>query len=329
MLKIINLFESMSRWKWLVFVLAAALLIFVLWLSSLRPIGMAQDREFEVKRGEGLMQIASNLESSGIIRSAKSFAFFAALTGQATRLKSGWYVISSGSSTPQIIYQLGAGIRQEIQIIIPEGASVYLQDKILSENHVLKKGELVEYITRHHPELEGYLFPDTYLFFANSEVEQVAKKMKDNFDSKTAQLLPAGKVNTDIIIKTASLLEKEVPGYEDRRIVAGLLAKRMALGMPLQVDATICYAKQVLAGEYKDCHPFQPGDFKIDSPYNTYLYKGMVPGPIGNPGLSAIRAALNPKPSPYLFYLSDPKTGKTIFAKTLEEQSVNRAKYLN
>ena len=120
-----------------------------------------------------------------------------------------------------------------------------------------------------------------------------------------------------------------MPDQNDQEIVAGIILKRLAEGIPLDIDATVCYAKLLgrPTSTAQACS-LSPLDFKIESPYNTYLYKGLPPGPIGNPGTSAITAALHPQSSPYLYYLSDPATGKTIFAKTLDEQNQNRVKYL-
>ena len=101
--------------------------------------------------------------------------------------------------------------------------------------------------------------------------------------------------------------------------------KRLKLGMTLQVDAAVCYLK----ARNGRCYPLGKNDFAVDSLYNTYLYRGLPPAPIANPGLSAINAALNPAPSSYIYYLSDPKTGKTVFSETLEEHNENRRKYLN
>jgi UPF0755 protein len=106
------------------------------------------------------------------------------------------------------------------------------------------------------------------------------------------------------------------------------MKKRMNVGMKLQMDATLCYMKEVVAQAPLPCYPLTSLDFKYDSPYNTYLYKGLPPGPIGNPGTSSIRAALNPRPSPYWFYLSDPLTKRTVFSETLDEHEDNRVKYL-
>ena len=136
--------------------------------------------------------------------------------------------------------------------------------------------------------------------------------MRDNFKKK------AGDVSKDIVIM-ASLIEKEVPDSDDRKIVSGILWKRLDIGMPLQVDAVFPY----LTGRRE----ILSDDLKIDSPYNTYLYKGLPPGPIANPGLDAIEAARNPKSSSYFYYLSG-KDGKTHFAKTFAEHLKNKEKYL-
>ena len=123
----------------------------------------------------------------------------------------------------------------------------------------------------------------------------------------------------------ASLVEKEVVSYKDRMIVAGILEKRLQMGMPLQVDATICYIKRKNGASI--CN-LKNSDFQIDSLYNTYKYPGLTPEPICNPSLEAIRAVLNPQKTSYLYYLSSQKDSRTIFSKTYEEHLLNKAKYL-
>ncbi|MGB9608998.1 MAG: endolytic transglycosylase MltG, partial [Minisyncoccia bacterium] len=126
----------------------------------------------------------------------------------------------------------------------------------------------------------------------------------------------------------ASMLEKEAPFFEDQKIIAGILLKRLKLNMPLQVDATICYIKILKNKGSISCLPLNPLDFKINSPYNTYTNKGLPSAPISNPSVQAVLAALNPVESKYLYYLSDPKTKKTIFSQTLKEHNQNILKYL-
>jgi UPF0755 protein len=172
--------------------------------------------------------------------------------------------------------------------------------------------------------LEGYLFPDTYYFPLDVSGEEVVRIMHENFEKKIAPYLKeiekSGKSLKDIIIM-ASLIEKEVKTKEEKELVSGILWKRLKAGIPLQVDATITY----ITGKKTTKIPLE--DLKIDSPYNTYKYKGLPPAPICNPGLESILAALYPKESDYWYYLSKPD-GKTLFFKDYEEFIVAKAKYL-
>ena len=172
--------------------------------------------------------------------------------------------------------------------------------------------------------LEGYFLPDTYYFHQGSDVGLVAEKVISNFNDK---VLPFFKeyANFKNSLKIASLLEKEISDKDEQRIVAGILEKRLKAGMPLQIDATIVYIK--CDGRFLNCGQLKKSDYKIDSPFNTYIYNGLVPAPISNPSLSTIEAAINRKDSPYWYYLSDAKTGRTIFSKTFDEHNANRSVY--
>ena len=174
--------------------------------------------------------------------------------------------------------------------------------------------------------LEGYLFPDTYRIFRDATAEDIIAKMLDNFNGKLSPAMRAdiskqGKSIHDIVVMS-SIVEKEVRSAADKKIVAGILYKRLELGMKLEVDVTINY----ISGKNNPSSALE--DLQIDSPYNTYKYYGLPPGPIANPGLDAIMAAIYPEKSPYLFYLNRQDTGETIFSKTYEEHLRNKAKYL-
>lgn len=307
----------------------------------LGPAGnKSQDQQilFEVKPGDGYKKIISNLGLKGLIRSESAFTALSLITGSATNLKPGLYHLQPGMTSSEILSKLVSGSRTEVSVTVVEGYSVYDIDRLLAASGVLKVGELVE--ANEKGFFEGKLFPDTYRFFKNSDVDEVVEKFLETFKSKTDQIFtdngtssvasnPSGLSPRDERLILASLVEKEVPDFEDRKIIAGILKKRLEAGMPLQVDATICYIKE--ANMYpagQGCYPLIPLDFKIESPYNTYLHVGFPPGPIGNPGLSALVAALHPKSSPYWYYLSDPTTRKTIFSRDLDEQEGNRVKYL-
>jgi len=292
---------------------------------------------FQVNPGDGFRDVAQNLYGAHLIRSPFAFDLFALVDGRAFTLKPGWYRLSPSMDMPQIISALSSGSAGEATVTIPEGSNVYDIDRILSNALVTHPGAFIA--TASAQNLEGRLFPDTYQFYTDNSVQKVIQGMTNDFTMKAAPLFaaaPAGSVATftdetsTLII--ASIVQVEVPDQQDQEIVAGIILKRLADGMPLDIDATVCYAKLLAAPPSTSSTPkacsLSALDFKIDSPYNTYLYKGLPPGPIDNPGTSAITAALHPQSSPYFYYLSDPATGKTIFAKTLDEQNQNRVKYL-
>mgnify|MGYP001612875717 CR=1 FL=1 len=315
-------------------IFAGILVLFFLSLTvfayGLGPVRRSvESKTFRVMPRDGFREITSRLHEEGFIRSRLAFELLAFLRGAAEDLKPGVYELSPNLGSLAILDHLVKGDKRVVDVVIPEGASVYDIDRILSEKAVISKGELLVFAK--DKKLEGRLFPDTYKFFLSSGVEDVAAKFLDNFKSKAEPLLAKDPKNFETNLILASLLESEVPDYEDQRLVAGLLKKRLAVGMPLQVDSTICYIKEILGERAKNsqnCYPLTPLDFAVDSPYNTYRYKGLPPGPIANPGVSALRSALDPKNSDFWFYLSDPKTKKTIFSKTFEEHKLKRTAYL-
>ncbi|MDO8599599.1 MAG: endolytic transglycosylase MltG, partial [bacterium] len=174
--------------------------------------------------------------------------------------------------------------------------------------------------------LEGYLFPDTYRVYADATIEDIVRKMLENFDRKLTpelreEIVKSGR-SLHQIITMASIVEAEISNHDDRAVAAGILWKRRDRGMLLQVDATVNY----VTGKHDP--RVSRVDTGADSAYNTYRYPGLPRGPIGNPGMSAITAALRPTESPYWFFLTT-KDGKTIFSRTLDEHHANTARYLN
>lgn len=275
-----------------------------------------------IQKGDGMRVIASKLYEKELINSRSLFVLYALITGRAHLFKPGVYSISPPQSFSKLIKILISGDHQEVAVVIPDGLTIREIDKLLSDKGIINPQALIAFGKQSRQKLEGFLFPDTYRFFIGSSVGDVVKKFSDNFNQKAQPLLSSYGPNFYERLILASLLEKEIPDIEERKIAAGIILKRLVAKWPLQIDAAICYIK---AGE---CHPLTLLDLKIDSPYNTYVYKGLPPTPIANPGLSAIEAALNPKQSSFWFYLSDPKTGKTIFSRTLDEHNQNKARYL-
>lgn len=209
----------------------------------------------------------------------------------------------------------------EITITIPEGLNARQIGDLLEKKGLFAGSVFVAEAGRE----EGFLFPDTYRFYKDAKPADVISKMKENFNKKlTRDILDeiaAQKQTLKNIITMASILEEEVRGEEDMKIVAGILWKRIDRGMGLNVDAALTYVLGKTSAELTD------GDLKYDSPYNTYLYRGLPPTPISNPGLSTINAALNPTTSKYFYYLTG-KDGKTYYAETLEGHTLNKRKYL-
>lgn len=309
-------------------------------VNGLKPVNSDINFELKVEKGQGLKEIAAVLSQAHIIRSITVFKIYAVFSGKAQHLKTGVYELNGHLSVPQIIDLLIKGANQEINITINEGATFKEIDQILAAANIISKGDLLNFdfknseTAKNYPyltgidSLEGFLYPDTYRFKTNSSVEEVAIKFFDNFQDKIWSLINQQNDWYGILI-LASILDKEVPGFEDQQLVAGIINKRIKVGMPIQTDATIAYAK--CDGNIRSCPQRQvtKNDLKMDSPYNTYIKLGLPPTPIANMSQSSIRAALSPKNSTYWFYLSASKTKETIFSKTLEEHNINRQKYLN
>ncbi len=291
---------------------------------------------FRIAKGESFKSVESRMLEAGLVRSVTAFKLYAFVTGKSKKVQPGVYVFASTMSVPEIMETLTSPGGNEVVVVIPEGATIKDADAILAKSGVTKEGGFLriglsglkskyEFLTE-AKSVEGFIFPDTYRFHRESSAEEVMDKILQNFETKAWPLLQGRRGwYSELIL--ASYLEREVPKFADRTTVAGVLTKRLQLGMLLQIDATISYAK--CNGRFLNCDVItvERDDLKIASPYNTYLRSGWTPTPIANPGREAIRAAVAPRKTQYLFYLSA-KDGETIFSKTLEEHNLNRQKYL-
>jgi len=295
-----------------IFSVLSFLAIFLFFWGIFLPKGKVFEQKiFSVKKGQGLFEIGENLEKEGLIKNKIFFDLYVILIGKQRNLQAGKYYLSPSMNVPEIAKKIISGDIAKMKVTIPEGFTV---KEIEEKLGVKLEGE----------NLEGYLFPDTYYFPIDVSGEEVVKVMKENFERKILpykeEIEKSGKTLHQILTM-ASLLEKEVKTKEEKEIVSGILWKRLKAKIPLQVDATITY----ITGKKTTKISFE--DLQIDSPYNTYKYQGLPPGPICNPGLESILAALYPKESDYWYYLSTPE-GKTLFFKTLKEHNLAKAKYL-
>ncbi len=323
-----------------VYIICALLFLMFVWEIYI-PQDFFQTSEinYAVKKGFGSSDIAKKLKDQGIIKNAWFFTFYALGSGSYGKLQAGNYTLSPSMPIATIVKKFASGdvIQNNITIIegwderdvaeYLEGKNITTQKTFLAE---IKKDYSADFeFLKSKPkkvDLEGYLFPDTYQLPEGATASTVITNALANFDKKLTPDLRAEiikqKKTIFQIVTMASLIEKEVVSQEDKKTVSGILWKRLAAGMPLQVDATINY----ITGKN---HPgARLKDTTIDSPYNTYKYYGLPLGPICNPGIESIMAAIYPTKSEYWFYLSASATGETIFSKTLDQHNAAIYKYL-
>ncbi len=346
-----NFSQPKSRKKLYAGGVLALFILFMFYLIYLPHSSFRGAREIEIIPGMGSRKIGELLKKESTINSKWAFVTYASVKGQASDLKPGIYTFTDNMDVPEIVRMLVRGVSNESIVTIPEGWTTgdiaeYLAEKKLVSMDNFKKIAGAPYSQKFNTPfpflqdrpaavgLEGFLFPDTYRIYKNSSEEDIVLKMLENFAKKiTPEMLTeiAGQKKTIFqVITMSSLIEKEVVSTEDRALISGILWKRLDKKIPLQVDATITFIKSERLGAAfpgQDQAKISLEDTKIDSPYNTYKYRGLPLGPISNPGLSAIKAAIYPQDSPYFYYLSAPD-GTTIFSKTLGEHKQAKLKYL-
>jgi UPF0755 protein len=304
------------------------------WASSPACSDSCQNKIFIVKKGESLGEIAQNLEDERLVRSSLAFQFVAAKLGITRDIQAGDFRLNPKMSPEEIAQELTLGTLDR-WITLIEG---WRREEITEEIAAGLEGEeslfnQIEFLSL-TGNLEGKLFPDTYLVPKDADAQRVVEMLTTNFEKKTSDL---GSDRKTLIL--ASIIEREAKFTEDRPIVAGILLNRLNIGMALQTDAAVQYAvgsecevkRLRLPNGLTECEWWSKNlskeDLKINSPYNTYLNIGLPPAPICNPGLASIKAALHPQETDYWFYLSD-RQGKMHYAKTLEEHNQNIEKYL-
>lgn len=296
---------------------------------------------FVIFDGEDTENIAERLKERSLIKSKWIFIWELKRTGLFGKLQAGTYEISTGLTPREIAILLSESNAdlQEVIITFPEGWTASKMAERLMENTLPGEKFLViakdptqdifeSYpflldISGENPSLEGYLFPDTYHFFQNVTAEEIIEKMLKNYDRRTenlrAEVASRGENWREKVI-LASIIESEVRTDVDRKIVSGIFQSRLAINMALQSDATLSY----VLNSGKTHH--SGAELETNSPYNTYKYPGLPPGPVSNPSLDALEAAVHPEESDYLYFLSNPETGQTYFAVTFEEHKANKIK---
>lgn len=308
--------------------LAASGFALWLWQGFYAPGKARRNAVVEVTAGASVAQVARVLQERGLIRSALAFRVGAHLTGDSARIKQGEYALVGTMSPRRILRTLVSGRSIRHRLTVPEGSSVLriaelLEQRGLSDPDGFRKlamhgaADFDTSFPKPADSLEGYLFPDTYHLDRHLPPGRLVSRMLDRFDEKIWRgVMDRGRnlrgKSLHDIITLASLVEGEARRREERETIAGVLWNRLNQGRPLQCDATVQYA----LGDHKARLTFD--DLRVESPYNTYLHTGLPPGPISNPGLASIEAALNPAQVPYLYYVAR-ADGRHIFTRTYAE----------
>jgi UPF0755 protein len=287
-------------------------------------------RRVTIPQGSTFAAAADSLETAGVLRSPRLFRLYASITGRDRDIKAGTYLLEPGLSWNELIQALTAGRGIEQTITVPEGLALRNIVPLLASGI----GAPVESLwiaardtaTRRRlrvptPNLEGYLFPDTYRFMYGTSAREAVREMVRRFENIwdpawDARLSELG-MSRHALITLASIVEKEARLAEERPVIAAVYHNRLRQGMPLQADPTIQYA----IGEHRTRVLYR--DLKIDSPYNTYRNRGLPPGPIASPGRASMEAALFPANVPYRYFVAHPD-GHHEFRVTFEEHTAAR-----
>ncbi|WP_420798632.1 endolytic transglycosylase MltG [Paenibacillus beijingensis] len=314
--------------------------------NGLRPAPAGDVKRIEVAKGSTAFQVADLLEKQGIIRNSFIFKYYLKFHKEGGAFLAGTYDLAPGMTHDAIISKLNKGetVKAEtIRFTIPEGFTLLqIADKLSSEGLVDKAtfiqladskrkwpdseaaGFIPEQVNYKHL-LEGYLFPETYEMKVGSTEEEIIDRMLSELDRKLNELpddweetLQKRQMSLHQLLTVASLVEREVVVDQERPIVAGVIYNRLAKPMRLQIDATVQYLLD------KPKERLYEKDLTVEDPYNTYRYDGLPPGPIANPSLKSIEAALYPDSNDYYYYVTKKDgTQQHLFAKTFRQHEQN------
>lgn len=322
---------------------ASAQLAWLHFSSAVDTQEEAKEEKICVERGTTARQMAEELEDKGLLRSANLFCLALRLKlfdDEPFVLKSGFYEMNSSMTMEEIYHLLQSGHQEYVRLTVPEGLTLSKVASVLDENGVCQADDFLT-VCRDQTLLdqrkipaasfEGYLFPDTYFFLPETDAKDVLDVMVDNFFSKIASItsnigikeidetgkLSAQKLHEIVIL--ASIVEREYRVKEEAPLIASVFSNRLRDGIGLYSCATIEYVLTEIQGK---SHPdrITYEDLEVDSPYNTYKWAGLPPGPISNPGMTSLEAAVAPaKTNYYFFVLSDPKSGRHTFSETFNQ----------
>ncbi|MEE8484020.1 MAG: endolytic transglycosylase MltG [Nitrospinota bacterium] len=288
----------------------------------------------EIKSGSTATQVAKMLEEREIIRSKLAFSIVARYAGQSARLKAGEYELDPSMSAAEILDVLVEGRVVLYSVTVQEGLTIWQTAKTIAaqgfsdyDSLVNAAGDpaILQLFKIDAPNAEGYLMPETYRFNKGATAVEIISKMIFTFSKKVEPLRKKYQDSSPLsfgeIVILASIIDKETGNIEEYDLISAVFHRRLKKKMLLQADPTVIYAIPDFDGNIRK------EDLEIDSPYNTYKYRGLPPGPIANPGLKAIEAAYRPADADYLYFVATKKDGRHYFSRTLVEHNEAVKKY--
>jgi UPF0755 protein len=298
------------------------------------PFGPAHETFVDIPAGTGTAAMAAQLEQAGIIRSRYAFEAMKAVHGGP--LKAGEYRFDHAARLTEIYTRIRKGDVYTRTLVIPEGFNIFDIAEAVETAGLGSRAEFLAAEQKHtellalaglsNPNatsLEGYLFPDTYRFSRHATPVNMLSTMVKRFEQMSTKLGLSSGSDIARVVTMASLVEKEVHIDAERALVAGVFENRLAAGMPLQTDPAVAYAS-ILSGTWTGV--IHQSELHSDSPYNTYVHTGLPPGPICNPGIAALKAAMQPAKTDYLYFVAD-AAGATRFAKDMAEHEAQVAAF--
>lgn len=320
-------FRTLVRRFWYL-PLCLLLALFLIWLLVMqRPLGDGQRvYGLTVPKGAGFAQIAQDLERQQIIRSALHFRIVGRLRGLDRRMQPGDYRLTNAMKPGEILEKMASGVTDARKFPVPEGYSMFQVAELAEKQglftrdsflQVCRDKQLLAELGINAKSVEGYLFPGTYLVGFHMDARGLVAEMVREFRHRIAgleQQIATSGMSLHQVVTLASMVEKEAVVPEEKPLIASVFRNRLKLGMPLQSDPTAIYGVRAFGGTVTK------QDLQRQSPYNTYRVKGLPPGPIGNPGVDAIKAVLQPARTDYLYFVAR-KDGTHQFSRTLQEHN--------
>ena len=292
--------------------------------STAKPL-----KDFSISFGESGRKVSTRLEREGLIRSALFFRIYSKLQGRENQIKVGHYELSPHMSLAEIVEVISSGVSKSAQITFREGINTYEMAELVATTGLVTKEEFLAYVTDpkivakilggERVSLEGYLYPDTYAYTKFSTIEDLIKPMVERMKRVIQNIIRPqlqGGWTVHEVLTLASIIERETGAAFERPLISSVFHNRLQKGMRLQTDPTIIYGIAHNTGRV--IRNIRKKDIQSPTKYNTYVIKGLPPGPIGNPGHASILAALKPEASSFLYFVSR-NNGTHKFSKTYKE----------